>query len=139
MYALLLYLNPDACLYPGPQGRDISLLYFIYIFWEGANLPTDFTSGREIVHLQYRWTRAIGMIIFDGGMRDKFTAEIKLPQAQILQVCLMVGFCGYLPTEVHSPDDDQSTLIETSSCTLQFFFRTNYYSIERLPHHGPYA
>ena len=30
------------------------------------------------------------------------------------------------------PDNDQSILIETSSCNLQFFFRTNYYSIERI-------
>ena len=31
-------------------------------------------------------------------------------------------------------DDDQSVLIETSSCNFQFFFRTNYYSIERFSH-----
>ena len=29
---------------------------------------------------------------------------------------------------------DQSILIETSSCNLQFFFRTNYYSTERFSH-----
>ena len=34
----------------------------------------------------------------------------------------------------HSPDDDQSILIETSSCNLQFFFRTNCYSVERISH-----
>ena len=30
--------------------------------------------------------------------------------------------------------DDQRILIKTSSCNLQFFFRTNYYSIERFSH-----
>ena len=35
-------------------------------------------------------------------------------------------------TFMHSPEDDKSLLIETSSCT-PVLFRTNYYSIE-IPH-----
>ena len=37
------------------------------------------------------------------------------------------------PRVRHSPDDDQIP-IKTSSCNFQFFFRTNYYSIERISH-----
>ena len=45
------------------------------------------------------------------------------------------GYIGnHLISKLIESDDDQSMLIETSSCNLQFFFITNCYSIERISH-----